>query len=328
MLVALIGMTAAQEGRLGQVIRGGLQEKGWWKVFVTAGSGVLLSLFVMCLVMGPLVTSAEERVLSDAADQLVNRTTTLYVDVKSSTWRPRGRVSFPVVPSLRMKLHSAGIAVVQNQTDPHDLILKVEYREERGRQFRIGLYETDIAFVASLEHPTEGELLRLVIRESSGLTESTNAPYLEVLRKFETNPYFYFLGDIIKGFVVSRRDTIGSLIEGLRRLQVKEEPITVSPTDELPSTASTLPTFETLYAGLAREKTIQELGRLQDPRAVPVLIALLEHADPGVRLASVRALESIRDAKSRSAIERLAKQDLDQEVRAAAKAALPTLPGF
>ena len=47
-----------------------------------------------------------------------------------------------------------------------------------------------------------------------------------------------------------------------------------------------------------------------------------------LRLASVRALESIRDAKSRSAIERLAKQDLDQEVRAAAKAALPTLPGF
>src|SRR5438309_8353017 len=58
LLVALIGMTAAQEGRLGQVILGGLQEKGWWKVFVTAGSGVLLSLFVMCLVMGPLVTSA------------------------------------------------------------------------------------------------------------------------------------------------------------------------------------------------------------------------------------------------------------------------------
>jgi hypothetical protein len=310
------------------VVRGGLQEKGWWKVFVTAWSGFLLSWFVMCLVMGPPVASAEERVLNDAEHQPVNRTTALYVDVKSSTWRPRGRISFPVVPSLRMKLHSAGIAVVQNQTDPHDLILKVEYREERGRQFRIGLYETDIALVASLQHPTEGELLRLAIRESSGLTDSTNAPYLEVLRKFETNPYFYFLGDIIKGSVVSRRDTTGSLIEGLQRLQVKEEPINVLPTDELPSAASTLPTFETLYAGLAREKTIQELGRLQDPRAVPVLIGLLEHSDPSVRLASVRALESIREAKSRPALERLEKQDLDHDVRAAAKAALATLPGF
>src|SRR6058998_1787978 len=236
--VTLAGTGAGQEGDLGQVVRGGLQEKGWWKVFVTAWSGFLLSLFVMCLVMTPLAPQAGERGSSDAEPQLENPHTTLYVDVKSSTWRPRGRISFPVVPSLRMKLHSAGIAVVQNQTDPHDLILKVEYREERGRQFRIGLYETDIAFVASLEHPTEGELLRLVIRESSGLTESTNAPYLEVLRKFETNPYFYFLGDIIKGSVVSRRDTTGSLIEGLQRLQVKEEPIHVSPTDEQPSAAS------------------------------------------------------------------------------------------
>ena len=297
-------------------------------MFVTAGSRFLFSLFVICLVMGPMVAQAEDRVLSDAEHQLVNRATTLYVDAKSSTWRPRGRVSFPVVPSLRMKLQSAGFVVVQNRTDPHDLILKIEYREERGRQFRIDLYETDIAFVASLEHPTEGELLRLTIRESSGLTESTHAPYLEVLRKFETNPYFYFLGDIIKGCVVSRRDTTGSLIEGLQRLEVKEEPRIVSPIDELPSAASTLPTFETHYAGLALAKTIQELGRLQDPRAVPVLIALLEHADPSVRLASVRALESIREAKSRSALERLAKQDLDHDVRAAAKAALTTLPSF
>lgn len=297
-------------------------------MFVAAWFGGLFSLFVLCLVMRPPVAPAEEQMVGGAERQLVDRATTVYVDATSSTWRSRGRVSFQVVPSVRMKLQSAGFAVVQNQTDPHDLTLKVEYREERGSQFRIDLYATDITLVASLEHPTEGQLLRLTIRESSGLNEMGNAPYLQVLQRLETNPYFYFLGDIIKGFVVSRRDTIGSLIEGLRRLQVKEEPITVSPTDELPSTASTLPTFETLYAGLAREKTIQELGRLQDPRAVPVLIALLEHADPGVRLASVLALESIRDAKSRSAIERLAKQDLDQEVRAAAKAALPTLPGF
>ncbi|MGH7205437.1 MAG: HEAT repeat domain-containing protein [Nitrospiraceae bacterium] len=298
-------------------------------MFVTAGSGFLLSLLVMCLVMGPLVAQAEERTLSDAEHQLVNRTSTLYVDAKSSTWRSRGRVSFPVVPSLRMKLQSAGFAVVQNQTDPHDLILKVEYREERGKQFRIDLYGTDIAFVASLEHPTERELLRLTIRESSGLTESGNAPYVDVLHKFETNPYFYFLGEIIKGLVVSRRDTTGSLIESLQRLEEKKQPIFISTIDDgLPSAWSSIPTFETHYARLARENTIQELGRLQDSRAVPVLTTFLEHSDPSVRLASVRALESIREPKSWPALQRAAEQDLDHDVRAAAKAALATLPGF
>src|SRR5437867_448486 len=100
-VVAFAGTAAAQEGLLCAGGAGGLQEKGWWKVFVTAGSRFLFSLFVICLVMGPMVAQAEDRVSSDAEHQLVNRATTLYVDAKSSTWRPRGRVSFPVVPSLR-----------------------------------------------------------------------------------------------------------------------------------------------------------------------------------------------------------------------------------
>src|SRR5439155_12274867 len=172
------------------------------------------------------------------------------------TWRSRGRVSFQVVPSVRMKLQSAGFAVVQNQTDPHDLTLKVEYREERASQFRIDLYATDITLVASLEHPTEGQLLRLTIRESSGLNEMGNAPYIQVLQRLETNPYFYFLGDIIRGHVVSRLDMTGALIEGLERIEAKDQSILMSPLgDQLPAAESTLPTFESHYTRLAREKT-------------------------------------------------------------------------
>ena len=298
-------------------------------MFVAAWFGGLFSLFVLCLVMRPPVAPAEEQMVGGAERQLVDRATTVYVDATSSTWRSRGRVSFQVVPSVRMKLQSAGFAVVQNQTDPHDLTLKVEYREERGSQFRIDLYATDISLVASLEHPTEGQLLRLTIRESSGLNEMGNAPYLQVLQRLETNPYFYFLGDIIRGHVVSRLDMTGALIEGLERIEAKDQSILMSPLgDQLPAAESTLPTFESHYARLAREKTIHELGRLQDPRAVPVLVTLLEHPDPGVRLASVRALQSMREVKSLSAFERLAEKDSDHEVRAAAKAALASPPGF
>ena len=298
-------------------------------MFVAAWFGGLFSLFVLCLVMRPPVAPAEEQMVGGAERQLVDRATTVYVDATSSTWRSRGRVSFQVVPSVRMKLQSAGFAVVQNQTDPHDLTLKVEYREERGSQFRIDLYATDISLVASLEHPTEGQLLRLTIRESSGLNEMGNAPYLQVLQRLETNPYFYFLGDIIRGHVVSRVDMTGALIEGLERIEAKDQSILMSPLgDQLPAAESTLPTFESHYTRLAREKTIHELGRLQDPRAVPVLVTLLEHPDPGVRLASVRALQSMREVKSLSAFERLAEKDSDHEVRAAAKAALASPPGF
>ena len=121
----------------------------------------------------------------------------------------------------------------------------------------------------------------------------------------------------------------GALIEGLQRIEAKDQSILMSPLgDQLPAAESTLPTFESHYTRLAREKTIHELGRLQDPRAVPVLVTLLEHPDPGVRLASVRALQSMREVKSLSAFERLAEKDSDHDVRAAAKAALASPPGF
>ena len=291
-------------------------------------ASLMSSVLAMGLLWGGLSVAAGERSLTDAEYERVGHAKTIYMDIAFSTWMPRGKSLADVAPSLRTSLASAGFTVVRNPTDPHELTLKVDYREGQGKQYKFDMYGTDITCVIQLEHPEFGSLLNMTIRESSANPESGTPPYLETLQRFQTNPYFYFLGDIIKGFVVSRRDTTGSLIESLQRLQVKEEPKIVSPIDELPSAASTLPTFETLYAGLAREKTIQELGRLQDPRAVPVLIALLEHSDPSVRLASVRALESIREAKSRPALERLAKQDLDHDVRAAAKAAIDTLPGF
>src|SRR5947208_14676074 len=141
-------------------------------MFVAAWFGGLFSLFVLCLVMRPPVAPAEEPMVGGAERQLVDRAITVYVDATSSTWRSRGRVSFQVVPSVRMKLQSAGFAVVQNQTDPHDLTLKVEYREERGSQFGIDLYATDISLVASLEHPTDCQLLGLQPHEITGMNES------------------------------------------------------------------------------------------------------------------------------------------------------------
>lgn len=274
-----------------------------------------------CFVSGATVAMAAGPTLTDEEVQLLSRAKTIYVDVVASTWMPRGRTLSDIAPSLRTKLALAGFSVTRDRADPHELTLKVRYREEQGRQYRFDTYGTDITCVVQLEHADLGPLLDLTIQESSTYPETGTPPYLEALEKFVTNPYFYLLGDLVKGRVMSRRDTVGSLVEGLRRL-----------TDHEPGKSDPLKgeylmvSDEVMFFTAARENVIQELGRLKDPRAVSILTRLLKHTDRRVRLFSVRALRSIAAVEARPAIERVARQDKDREVRQAAAAALDGLP--
>lgn len=276
---------------------------------------------VACLLSGATMAQAAEPTLTDEQVQILGRAKTIYVDVVASTWMPRGRTLSDVGPSLRTKLASAGFTVVRNQTDRHELTLKVLYREEQGRQYRIDTYGTDITCVVQLEHAGIGPLLNLTIQESSTYPETGTPPYLEALEKFVVNPYFYLLGDLVREWVVSGLDTTGALIEGLKRL-AEHEPVK---SDPLKGEYLML-SDEVMFYTSARENVIQELGRLKDPRAVALLTKLLRHSDPRVRLLSVRALRSISAVASRSAIECVAQQDKDREVRRAAAAALAGLP--
>ena len=87
----------------------------------------------------------------------------------------------------------------------------------------------------------------------------------------------------------------------------------------------TLTRAETGYAAAARDNTIEEVARLKDPRAVPVLVALLGDSDPRARRLSAKALGAIGVAESRTALEHAARTDRDPQVRSAAEAALSAL---
>jgi hypothetical protein len=68
----------------------------------------------------------------------------IHLDVQASTWRPSGRISFGIVPTLRTKLMSAGFTVIEDRDHPHGMTLRVEYREERGKPISFNLFGTDI----------------------------------------------------------------------------------------------------------------------------------------------------------------------------------------
>jgi hypothetical protein len=274
------------------------------------------------LVVSSAVGWAEDRPVTDEQYEAIKRANILFISVRASTWMPRGHTLYDAAATLRTKLAAAGFAVVPEETQTHELVLKVVYREERGQQIRFDMFGTDISAEILLEHTTAGPLLEMTIRESSSATVFGTPPYLDALQKFETNPYYYFLGDIVRARVASRLDITGGLIQGLRRVAQRppergdqQEQLSMRPTDEL-------------YASDARENTIRELGRLKDRRAVPILTAMLEHPDGNVRLRSAESLGMIGAPESRPALERVAQHDRDPQVRKAAAGALSSLPAL
>lgn len=242
----------------------------------------------------------------------------VYLDVQASTWRPRGRISFGIEPVLRMKLISAGFGVTQDPREQHDLTVRVEYREERGERIAVNLYGTDITCRVFLIDPQSEQTQFISIQESPSYADLVNAPYVEVVEKLETNPYFYFLGHIVRGWY-QNLDTTGALIQALDR-QFDEElhrpPAT--PMDTLVSPAETFPDLQAHFAPSAHVNTVDELGRLRDARAIDLLERLMIQADRNIRLRAVVAMEQFDTPSILPALTHVVETDSDSGVRRAA----------
>jgi HEAT repeat protein len=272
-----------------------------------------------------LIFGLSRAVVASAAPETVDRQPmaagdrVLYLTLDASTWRPRGRISFGIAPTVRLKLASAGLSVTEDPATPHNATLKIDYREERGKQISINLYGTDITCLVRLDGPQDKETLDLVIHESPSYTDLTDAPYVEVVEKLQANPYFYFLGEIVRERMQTHIDTTGALILALDRQFDRElHPQPATPLDTLVSPAETFPDLDVHYAAAAQQNTVDELGRLKDSRAVDLLTRLTAHANRLTRLRAVVALGQFDDPSIPPVMTRVAEVDSDAAVRDAA----------
>lgn len=264
-------------------------------------------------------------VLADATqDPLVRQPTAagervIYLHVDASTWRSRGRISFGIAPTLRTKLASAGLAVTDDPDKPHDATLNVEYRERRGKPISVNLFGTDITCLVRLDDPQDEQSLFLVIHESPSYTDLVNAPYVEVVEKLQANPYFYFLGEIVRERIQTHIDATGALIRALDRQFDRElHPPPVTPLDTLVSPGETFPDLDVHFLAAAQRNTVEELGRLKDPRAIELLERLTLHANRLTRLHAVLALGQFDDPSIAPVMTRVVEADSDAAVRDAA----------
>jgi hypothetical protein len=221
-----------------------------------------------------------------------------------------------------MKLTSAGFVVTQDPDQQRDLTVRVQYREERGEPIAVNLYGTHLSCRILLDRPHAEGGRSISIHESPSYRDLITAPYVEVIEKLETNPYFYFLGQIIRGWYQDL-DTTGALIQALDR-QLDEElhrpPVT--PMDTLVSPAETFPDLEAHFAPSARVNAVEELARLKDPRAVELLERLMMQAERNTRLHAVFAMEHFDAPSVRPALLRVVDTESDGGVRQAATTVL------
>lgn len=281
----------------------------------------LVLVLVICWLSPALLVQAGQ----ETSDRQVKAGTepVIYLDIKTSTWRPRGRISFGIAPALRTKLTSAGFAVTEDPDHPHDMTLKVEYREERGKPISVNLFGTDIICLILLDHPQNERPLSVTIHESPSYTDLVSAPYVEVVDKLQANPYFYFIGEIVRGWTILHLDTTGALVQALGRQFDRElHPPPVTPMDTLVSPGETFPDLDAHFAAAAQQNTIDELSRLKDPRAIDLLERLMFHSDRRTRLRAVLALEQFDAPSIAPVMTRVAEKDNDTAVREAAAGVL------
>jgi hypothetical protein len=240
------------------------------------------------------------------------------IQVVFSTWHPRGRTLSQIEPAIRVKLRGAGFEVVTTPEDSHEYHMQVSYRETRGQQFRIDTFGTIIDCTIVMESKQESRLLHLPIHEESGPYEMGTAPYLEALEKFDTNPYFYFLGGIAAQVVGNRADVTGGLLRSFEDMLDVERRTGEDPVSDHGALQS-----DTVYAMAVRENTIRELGRLGDSRAVPILTGLLGHKSRDVRLQAIDSLGKLPlEEATKVRLEQVVSNDPDRLVAQAAAAAL------
>ncbi len=288
----------------------------------------LVLLFIVCGTV-PGRVSATVRYLTDPhVFPSIHTANTIYVDVRASSWKPRGRLLWDAPADIRAKLLAAGFEIVREKHRPHDLTVTGSYEETRGRQFGINRYGTVLTGTFRIEHHEKGPLFEITIQERAALTPLGTLPYLDSLHNFLTNPYYHFLAEIIDGQVHRSQDAHRVFLKELRANVAREAASeTADNPDWFPEGIHSMQQAHTLYEPVAARRVIGEFVRAEDDSIVDLLPDLLNHPDVYVKVRSVEAFGDFRVMEALPLLRTLAQNAKEIEVRNAAAATIARLTG-
>lgn len=290
---------------------------------------VFLSCFIFGISLSVVFAEVQHLATAEAFSK-AQSAQSIFVDVQTSTWKPRGRIFWDVEGGLRSKLRDVGFNVVRNVTDQHVLTLTVNYQESKGESVGINRYRTVIVGSFLLKHQTEGYLLEIRIHESALPSPSGIPPYLDVLHNFLTNPYYHYLGEIVWGELHGSQDPRGILLnalmlEGSRMANFDDDLDTEKSQTPGPHYSRFSDSAKKQYAPVAVLRTIDEFVKAKDSRIVKALKNLQQHPDLYVQVRSVEAFGDFGVTEALPYLTEISQGASQVEVRSAAKRTIKTL---
>ncbi len=232
-----------------------------------------------------------------------------------STWLETPEPLYNIAITLKMKLERMGYQVVLNPEQPFDAALVIDYRETAGRQYEMFQQGTNITCTVTLHHKAVGKVLTRKFEAATTWPQPVGSLYWDAVQHLEENPHYYYLGELIKGWLTAQE---GEVVVFSRML--KEPPLVISTEG-----GGSQITARFKANGNARLLAIRELGRLKDPRGIEPLLHLLDQEVAAERKAAAAALGEMGDPAILDRLTQLSSTEKDPGVRVAVDAAIVRL---
>ena len=239
---------------------------------------------------------------------------TILITGTLQTWLDVPAPPYNVGVTLKLKLEDAGFQVVFHPSQPHDANLRIEYEEYPSGQFQVLEQATAIRYRMQLVHDRLGEVFSHHFEAGPNAIPITSL-YWDTVSNLEEDPYYCFVGDLIRGQIHRGQKEQDILLEVL--LRPFTHPDSVNAAGSRGATQATV-------QQRARLNIIQELGQgmFNMPEAQAALWTVASKAQPNERGAALTQLGKIGDPAFLPPLTTLLEKENNLEVRSAGEQAI------
>jgi len=254
----------------------------------------------------PTRSEEDQKVLQNIHTILVTGTAQSWLDVPTPPYNAE--------VTLKLKLEDAGFQVVFDPGQSHDANLRIHYEEIPSGQFRVLEQATAIHYRMQLVHDRLGQIFSHQF-DAEPNAIPIGSLYWGTISNLEEDPYYCFLGDLIREHLYKGQNDQDILIEVLLRPYTHPE---------LVNAAGSRRAGQASVQQGARLNIIQGLGQgvFDTPEAREALWTLAKKALPNERGAAFTQLGKIGDRSFLPPLTALLEQQKNPEVRFAAEHAL------
>lgn len=251
---------------------------------------------------------------SQADREVLQNIHTILVTGTVQTWLDTPAPPYNVRVTLKLKLEDAGFQVVFHPSQPHDANLRIQYEEIPSGQFRVLEQATAIRYRVQLMHARLGEIFSHYF-EAQPNEIPVGSLYWDAISNLEEDPYYCFVGDIIRGHIRQDQNAQGMLLEVLVRPFTRKD---------LVNSAGARGAVQASVQQRARLNIIEKLGQgvFHTPEAQEALWTIAGKAQPNERGAALTQLGKIGDLSFLAPLANLLEKEDNPEVRFAAEHAM------